>query len=88
MLKVKGLFSFGSEKWHSFEGHSDFFPRQKEKEGVLLHILILILPPQPSPAPCTHTIIVRVQVTTDPVVVFVENKSDSRFRVRFDSCVY
>lgn len=35
MLKVKGLFSFGSEKWHSFEGHSDFFPRQKEKEEVL-----------------------------------------------------
>ena len=32
MLKVKGLFSFGSEKWHSFEGHSDFFPRQK-REG-------------------------------------------------------
>ena len=41
----------------------------KEKEGVLLCILILILPP-----PRTHTIIVRVQVTTNPVVVFVENK--------------
>ena len=61
--------------------------KNKEKEGVLLHILILILPPQTSPVPRAHTIIVRVQVTTDPVVVFVENKPDSRFRVRFDSCV-
>lgn len=35
VLKVRGLFSFGSENWNSFEGHSDFFPRQKEKEEVL-----------------------------------------------------
>ena len=36
VLKVKGLFSFGSENWNSFEGHSDFFPRLEEKAEVLV----------------------------------------------------
>lgn len=32
VLKVKGLFSFGSENWNSFEGHSDFFRGWKRRQ--------------------------------------------------------
>ena len=60
--------------------------KQREGRSITAHTHS-ILPPQPSPVPRAHTIIVRVQVTTDPVVVFVENKPDSRSRVRFDSCI-
>lgn len=32
VLKVKGLFSFGSENWNSFEGHSDFFSEAERED--------------------------------------------------------